>query len=103
MGFLLREKHKNSIEYPISHRKGYIHFCRPMPLSLKKGKIIFRTVILKNIVFSKKLSNKKYSKPHFSQKKGCIDFCRQMPPFPSKRPRPSTNGYGSFFRKYCFF
>ncbi len=56
-GFL-REKLQNSIRYPISHRKGYIHFCHPTPPSLKKCHVpvkFFFTVILENIVFFEKI------------------------------------------------
>ncbi len=39
------KKFQNRTWYPISHRKGYVYFCRPTPHSLKNGhapqKIIF--------------------------------------------------------------
>ncbi len=37
MGILWGRNLQKSIWYPISHRKGYVHFCRRMPLSLKNG------------------------------------------------------------------
>ncbi len=70
----LRKKLKNSIRYPISHRNGYINFCRPTSLSPKNSraqKKLFFAVILKSIIvfFLKKLLNEEYSKPHFLQKR----------------------------------
>ncbi len=67
MGFL-RKKPKNSIRYPISHRKRYIQCCCPTPVSVKNvhaPRIIFRGYFGKYVFFSKKFLNEKYSKLHF--------------------------------------
>ncbi len=75
------EKTYNSIWYPIPHKKGSTHFCRPAPTLPQKWscfpKTSFRSYFGKDFFFFfflKKLFNEKYLKPHFVQK-GYIDFC----------------------------
>ncbi len=88
---------------PTSPKKDYINFFRPTPLShdgapppkKKKncgyfGKIFF--------FFLKKLLNKKYSKPHFLQKR-LYWFLSPDAPFHSKRLYPPRMVFCRFFRK----
>ncbi len=100
-----RKKLKNSIQYPISHRKGYTHFCHPTPRFPQKWlytpKIIFRNN-LKKIFFSKKLLNKEYSKPHFPPKR-LYWFLLPDASFPSKQSCPPTNCLSQFFLKIQLF
>ncbi len=81
----LREQFQSPIRYPISHKKGHIHFCRPTPHFLKNGlalQKLFFTVILESIVFFfEKIVIQKYSKPRFLQK-SLYYFCRQTPVYP---------------------
>ncbi len=79
----LRKKFQSRIWYPISCRKDSIHFCRPIPHSLKNGHALqklFFTVILENIVFF--ICYMKNIQNHISYKKVYIDFCCQTPPSP---------------------
>ncbi len=62
-----------------------IHFCHPASHSVKNGyaaKNIFLAVILENIIIIILNCYIKNIQNLISYKKGCTDFCRQMPPFP---------------------
>ncbi len=83
----LRKKLKNWIWYLISQNKGYAHFCRPTPRSLRNGlpphKFIWGYFGKYCCFFSKNLINEKYSTLHFLQKRL---YWLLLPdaPFPSK-------------------
>ncbi len=71
-GFL-RRKLKNSVQYPISHKKGRIQFCHPVPLSLENSNAsqkLFFNVVLKNIVLFEKKFLMKNIQNLISTKKG---------------------------------
>ncbi len=106
----LRRKLKNCIWYPISHTKGYIHFCRPTPRSLKNSrapKIIFRRYFGKYYFFRKSCPMENIQNVDV-YKKGYMDFCRQTPPplktvmFSHKWSSRSFLQKYRFFRKTCF-
>ncbi len=86
---------KNNIRYSMSHKKGYIHFCRPTPRSLKNGytpKSYFSRLFWKILFFSKKLFNEKYLKPT----RKVILILSPDALFPPKRSCPSTNIFSQF-------
>ncbi len=62
---------------PISHRKGYIHFCGPTPHSKKSGHAVqklFFTVILENIAVFEKIVEWEIIKTSFLTKKFILIF-----------------------------
>ncbi len=97
---VFEEKFQNRIRYPISHKRGYIHFCHPTSHSLKWscppicdyfGKYCFVFFFLQKLLY------KKYSKTHFLQK-SLYWFLLPDVPFPSKCSCPPTNSFSQFFQ-----
>ncbi len=80
-GGFLWQKFQSRIQYPISHRKSYIHFCHPFPGKMvMPSKIIFRGYFGKYFFvvfcFFGKIVKWKIFKSS-SYKKVYINFCRQ--------------------------
>ncbi len=77
-----RKKFQSRILYPISHRRGYIHFSCPMPHSLKNchaPQKLFFAVILKNIVFFEKNVKQKLFKTSFFTNNFILIFVTRYP------------------------
>ncbi len=93
---------ESCIRYPISHRKGYIHFCRPTPHSLKNGHAsqkLFFVVILEIFFFFQKNCYMKNIQNLISYKKVYVDFCRQTP-LPLKMVMSSHKWYFTIFSEH---
>ncbi len=101
-----KKKFKNIIRHPISHTKGYIHFCCLTSHSLKNGHApqkLFFAVILENIVFFEKIVKWKIFKTSRPSKKVILIFIARRPPLPRKTVYPPTNSFSNFSKNSAFF
>ncbi len=96
----LRKKSQIRILYPISHRKGYIHFHCPTPhSSLKNGRSLqklFFAIILEKYIFFK-ICYMKNIQNLISHKQASIHLCRQTPHSPQNGPVLPLMVFHNFF------
>ncbi len=96
------------LAFNFCYKKGYIHFWRRAPPSLKKCSCstkMFFHIFSENVAFSKKLLDKKIFDTSFPIKKVIFIFIASLP-LPYKRDLAPRNGYSvirSFLEKYSFF
>ncbi len=101
-----KKKFQNSIRHPISHRKGYSHFCRPTlrsPWKWSSLKELFFAVILENIVFSEKIVKWKIFKTSMPTKKVILIFVARHRPSPKNCMSGHKWFFAIFSRNTAFF
>ncbi len=102
-----KKKNQSSIRYPIFHRKGYLHFCRPTPHFSKVvmlPKNYFSQLFQKILgFFFEKIVEWKIFKISFPYVKGYIYFCRHISTSTKNGHVLPQMVFRSFFRKCCFF